>query len=242
MTTAYTIHTIQDLIRILEESPEWKEQVRRQILTDELLNLPVTLAAFVDAANKRFDAIEARLDRLESDVATLKDDVATLKDDVATLKDDVATLKDDVGMLRGDNLELKLHRKALPLLSQRLRLRRVRLIQNAFALAGPELMGSLDDANDAGVITEEQYHRVFQTDAIVYAVEKESGAPVWIGVEISAAVHSGDITRAQDTAVALADVFNQNAVPVVIGYRIDPRDQALADRSGVVTLILDENA
>ncbi len=228
MTTAYTIHTIQDLIRILEESPEWKEQVRRQILTDELLNLPVTLAAFVDAANKRFDAIEARLDRLESDVATLKGDVATLKD--------------DVGMLRGDNLELKLHRKALPLLSQRLRLRRVRLIQNAFALAGPELMGSLDDANDAGVITEEQYHRVFQTDAIVYAVEKESGAPVWIGVEISAAVHSGDITRAQDTAVALADVFNQNAVPVVIGYRIDPRDQALADRSGVVTLILDENA
>ena len=221
MTTAYTIHTIQDLIRILEESPEWKEQVRRQILTDELLNLPVTLAAFVDAANKRFDAIEARLDRLESDVATLKD---------------------DVGMLRGDNLELKLHRKALPLLSQRLRLRRVRLIQNAFALAGPELMGSLDDANDAGVITEEQYHRVFQTDAIVYAVEKESGAPVWIGVEISAAVHSGDITRAQDTAVALADVFNQNAVPVVMGYRIDPRDQDLADRSGVVTLILDENA
>ena len=70
-----TINTIEDLIRLLDEHPEWAEALRARLLTRELLEVPETLARFIEAANARFD-------RLESDVAVLKEDVAVLKEDV----------------------------------------------------------------------------------------------------------------------------------------------------------------
>ena len=44
MVTAHVIDTIEDVIRILREEPEVREAVRRQILTDELLDMPRRLA------------------------------------------------------------------------------------------------------------------------------------------------------------------------------------------------------
>ena len=56
-----TINSMQDLVRVLDEHPEWAEALRVRLLTRELLELPQRLADFVAAANKRFEAIEARL-------------------------------------------------------------------------------------------------------------------------------------------------------------------------------------
>ena len=42
-----TISTSEDLLRVLRENPEWKEAVRREILTEELLNLPARFDRFV---------------------------------------------------------------------------------------------------------------------------------------------------------------------------------------------------
>jgi len=39
-TMPFTIEDFRDLVRILEEKPEWRAEVRRLILTDELLALP----------------------------------------------------------------------------------------------------------------------------------------------------------------------------------------------------------
>lgn len=225
MTAPYTIHTIQDLIRILDESPEWKEEIRRQILTDELLNMPGILSAFIESTNafiestnafiestnRQFRLFEERFDRLEA----------------------------DVGSLKGDNLEMKMHRRILPLMSQRLGLRAVRLVQNAFVWSEERLMNPLDEANFADIITDGQYNRILQTDAIVRGIDKHSGTPIWAGIEISGGIHEGDISRAQATAEILSAVFNEKAVPVVVGYHIDPRDHDLADRNDVTVLLLD---
>lgn len=35
-----TINTIHDLIRLLRENKEWRDAVRRELLTEELLELP----------------------------------------------------------------------------------------------------------------------------------------------------------------------------------------------------------
>ena len=61
MAAAMTINSMQDLVRVLDEHPEWAEALRVRLLTRELLELPQRLADFVAAANKRFEAIEARL-------------------------------------------------------------------------------------------------------------------------------------------------------------------------------------
>ena len=40
-----TINTIEDLIRVLDENPEWMEVVRSRLLTPELLELPKQVRA-----------------------------------------------------------------------------------------------------------------------------------------------------------------------------------------------------
>ena len=57
-----TINTIEDLIRVLDENPEWVEALRSRLLSRELLELPGKFAQFVETTSKRFDAIERRMD------------------------------------------------------------------------------------------------------------------------------------------------------------------------------------
>ena len=109
-----TISTPEDLLRALRENPEWKEAVRREILTEQLLNLPARFDQFAASTEgfieeqRQFNAeTGGRVDRLESDVGQLKEDVGQLKEDVGELKQDVGQLKEDVEQLKEDVGELK---------------------------------------------------------------------------------------------------------------------------------------
>ena len=103
-----TISTPEDLLRALRENPEWKEAVRREILTEQLLNLPARFDQFAASTEgfieeqRQFNAeTGGRVDRLESDVGQLKEDVGELKQDAGQLKNDVRTIRDDLGNLKG---------------------------------------------------------------------------------------------------------------------------------------------
>ena len=82
-----TINTMEELIQVLDEHPEWVEALRSRLLTRELLDLPHNFAMFVAemrefktemrefktqmdrfvaATNKRFDAIDARFDAVDA--------------------------------------------------------------------------------------------------------------------------------------------------------------------------------
>ena len=54
-----TINTSDDLLRALRENPEWKEAVRREILTEELMNLPARFDKFV-GEQRRFNDEQRR--------------------------------------------------------------------------------------------------------------------------------------------------------------------------------------
>ena len=105
------INDIRDLLQILREQPDWADQVRAVLLSQELLELPgkvAVLAATVETINRRLDRLEQDVAELKTDVAELKTDVAELKTDVAELKTDVKDLKagqrtiiDDVGFIKG---------------------------------------------------------------------------------------------------------------------------------------------
>ena len=111
--TQQNINTMQDILDALDQNPELqhafhkhlvdvvrhdddlRQDLRKEILTEELLQLPVRFAQFEQAVGERFD-------RLESDVAELKGDVAELKGGQRQLERDVSSLRDDVGILKGD--------------------------------------------------------------------------------------------------------------------------------------------
>ena len=72
MTTTTKIDTIEDLMRILDDHPEWLEAMRMRLLTRELIEMPQRLAEFAASTNERLERLEGRVDRLTDDVGNLK--------------------------------------------------------------------------------------------------------------------------------------------------------------------------
>ena len=74
-----SIHTMEDLIRLVDEKPEWVEALRDRLLIRELVELPETFAKFVgytterlDLMDRRLDGIDRRLDRIEVSLGPIR--------------------------------------------------------------------------------------------------------------------------------------------------------------------------
>ena len=77
-----TINNIEDLVRLLDERPQWLDAVRARVLTRELIELPQTLARFAagtnehfaevdqqfDKVDQRFDKVDQRIDKVEGEM------------------------------------------------------------------------------------------------------------------------------------------------------------------------------
>lgn len=204
------------IIAELQADPDAQSLLLRALLTNEFLGMPI------------------RLERIEADVAELKSDVAELKTRMTSVEIDLAVLK-------GDMLEVKIHRRIRPLLSQRLGLRRARILQSPLQDTHPELFEPVEEALDTGGIDDRQETRINATDLIVQAQRKADRAPVWVAVEVSNAISQRDLERARQAAEALSAVFLQDTLAVVVGYRIQPQDQRRGDEAGVQALLVEED-
>ena len=55
------IATVEDLVRVLDEHPQWLEALRGRLLTRELLEQPQHIAAFIAATDQRFTELASQL-------------------------------------------------------------------------------------------------------------------------------------------------------------------------------------
>ena len=240
------------MIAELQANPDAQRLLLRALLTNEFLGMPARLDHIendvaelkADVAELKNDMTEVKADVavLKVDVAVLKVDVAVLKADVAVLKNDVAQLKNDVGSLRGSDLEMRVHRRIRPLLSQHLQLRRARIMQSTLHQGEPEFVDAVSDAAESGRISVDQELRITATDVILLAQRKRERTPVWIAAEVAGRVDADDIRRSRESAAALGAVFGEAAVAAVVGYRIDQADRTRADAAGVSCLEVPEPA
>ena len=60
----FTVNDLQDFLRLLRERPEWLDEVRRVVLTDELLALPRELAEVQLRTDARFAELAEAIQRL----------------------------------------------------------------------------------------------------------------------------------------------------------------------------------
>ncbi len=204
--------------RIVEElraNPDAQRLLLRTLLTNEFLGMP------------------ARLDRIEKDVAQLKVDVAQLKTDVAQLKT-------DVGYLKGSDLEMKVHRRIVPLVSQYLTLRRTRVVKSALQQAAADFDEAVAQAADDGRIGDRQELRILATDLILRGERRADRRPLWIAVEAANRIDRDDIRRSRDSADILATVFGEDAAAMVAGGRIDAGDRERAASADVHCLEVSE--
>jgi len=175
--------------------------------------------------------------------ALLTDEFLEMPVRLGRVEDDVKSLKDDVGWLRGKAYETDVSRTATSLLNREFGFRRARVVLgNVIAMPryAEDFHETVAAAADDGLITDEQFQRIFATDVIVHCRRSPEAEPTWVAMEVTARVDADDIHRARRSAEALRTVFGEEALPVVVGERIDPPYATLARESGVTCIGLTE--
>ena len=211
--------------RIIEElraNPEAQRLLLRALLTNDFLGMPA-----------RLQNIEKDIAALKATTARLEATTAGLEATTAGLEATTARLVNDVGDLKGSDLEMRVHRKIRPLLSQHLGLRRARIVQSAVHQASADFEARVEQAADEQRITGEQEDRIVATDIILQGRSSRGRSEAWIAVEVANRIDADDISRSRQSADTLAVLFGGEALPVVVGRRIDPADRQRAEAAGV---------
>jgi hypothetical protein len=235
---AFTTDDFQDLVRLLDQHPEWKAELRRHVLTDELLELPALtrqLAEHLVVLTARVDAIAERMDQLTGRVVALAEAQARTEAQLSTLtaqvvasrvqvEDRLQSLEDRVGELTGEALELRYARRA-PAYFSRLA-RRLRVMDTG------QLADQLHEAVLAGQLTDEEREAVLDADLVLRGRRHEDQTEIYFLVEVSAGIGQYDVERATQRASMLAKLGSP-VIPAVAGRWIDPESAAEARASGV---------
>jgi cell division protein FtsB len=91
---AFTVQDLHDLVALVTQHPEWRAELRRLVLTEELLALPQIVHDLAEAQQ-----------RTEQQIAQLTQQVAQLVEAQRRTERQIVRLQDDVGGLKGMALE-----------------------------------------------------------------------------------------------------------------------------------------
>jgi hypothetical protein len=83
----FTVDEFHDLIRLVEAHPEWRAELRRLVLTDELLALPEQMGTLT----REVATLATTQQRRAEQMTTLTIQVTSLARSVQTLTDDAAS-------------------------------------------------------------------------------------------------------------------------------------------------------
>ena len=265
------INDIADLVRILEEQPEWANRLRLIILGQELMELPAAFRQYREETRQQFRLVNARIDRLEAEVAEIRRAQTEMAARMTSMEDRVARMEerqermesrqermeerqermeerqegmdkrlaDLDGTVAGAEYEVKVIRN-LRAIARDSSLHRIRSLFSRNKDNDRQLDERLDQAVADSRITEEQAIDIQNSDVIAQAQDKETGGWVYVAIEASRTVRTGDVERAARRAKLLERATQTPAVAAVFGAEIsdDARRQAAA--AGVtITLVLE---
>jgi chromosome segregation ATPase len=99
---SFTSAEFQDLLRLLEQHPEWREELRRVLLTEELLSLPQLVRDLCKSTEALVEAqrrTEERMTRLEEAITALAEAQRRTAEHVAQLEQRVTRLEEAITAL-----------------------------------------------------------------------------------------------------------------------------------------------
>ena len=209
MTTP--INSFQDILDAMEREPALRDALRRHILTDELLQLPV------------------RLERIEGDIGTLKEGLARLEEKHDRLEENVDRLDQKVDRIDGELSRIGGDVRRLAgtdyeshVATYVHRFLRRNLGINAAVLACQRdraaLTSLLDEAESQGLIDAADTDELDKTDLVLTA----DGPTDYLLAEVSITVQQDDVDLAAQRAGLLAKATARTVTPFVIGARVEP--------------------
>ena len=204
------INTIADLIRVLDEHPEWQDAMRSRLLTSGVLEMPQRL----DAYEQHLKNLDRRLEAYEQHLKYLDRRLETLERRLENIDRRLDRQSTDMAFIKGELFERRARLTAKVIASEMgLTWKRT--------LTGDDIE-ELIGAHDTSDIATGRLKSFRLMDLAMEAVDRE-GNPCWIAVEASCTVDTRDTTRALDSARLLTRFTDLPARAAVIGIRKDDR-------------------
>ena len=218
-----SIPTTADLLRLLREDPDFRDEVRRLVLTQELIELPERFARFEAYVERQFAEVRA--------------DITEIRSEITGMRGDIAKNTSDIGGLRGAEYERRVGRVFASYASMAFRqrsgraLRRNRLLSGGVSEVSSAFLDLIADALDAGLIADDEWRDLQQADAVMSG--QHEGNTVYFVGEFSITVNNSDIDRAIVRAATLGRATGSDVWPMVIGDNIPEPQRARAEAEGV---------
>ena len=192
----------QRLDRLTERVDALAQQM--QALTERVDRL----AGRVDQLTQRLDRLTERVDGLAVRMEELAVAQRLTEDRLRALIDELKGMNDRLGKLEGYDLQRRYREKGTAYLSRVAR--RLRIVD------GNELNAMVEDAIDAGMLSEPEAQAIRLADAVFVGRRRGDGEPVYLVVEASLTVGRRDVRRARERADLLTRL-GKPALAVVAG-------------------------
>ncbi len=222
---AFGLQDLQDLIRLLEQHPEWKSLLRASLLGDELLQLPSVVRELAEAQKRteqRVEVLAQRVEELaeaqkrtEQRVEVLAQRVEELAEAQKRTEQAVEMLAQQVGRLSdvvGFTLEELARELAPAYLAERYGIRVSSLERQFFVLDGEEV------------------------EIDFYGEGTRDGERVVVIGEARSRIYGRDVESLARKAKALAPQLAGTPVPAMFGFAIHPSAREVAARTGALVI------
>ena len=241
MTTT-TINTIEDLVRIMDNHPEWVEAMRVRLLSREVLELPQTMArltetvdSFAASTNKRLDTIEAHLAQHDAsfDAVDARFDAVDARFEAVDARFDTLDARFDAADSRFESVENSIQKLRDEIAPMKAAHARNAAIDDAPSIAADlglrqakplsrgEILEIIETADISGIPTHDL--RSFRrADLIMEAADKD-GETCYVAVEISFTANGRDTDRAIRNAVFMKRFTGKRSIAAVAGLYKDNR-------------------
>ena len=214
-----TINNQDDFLEALRNNPQWRDAVRAQILSEDLLQLPVKFDAFAQEQGKRLENVENLVQEQSSRLENVENLVQEQNTRITNLEVRMDRIEGDTGTLKGD-------------------FARTRAIQDAqgvasdMGLAFVRTLSATDLSDMAGNSLPRDTHRSFRNADLV-TLATDGADTRYIAMEVSFTADRRDCDRAVRNAGLITRFTGKAAQATVASVRND-RDATETVESGAV--------
>ena len=227
----------QHLLDFLDSNPEYLQDMRTRLLMPDLIALPEQFAQLVGLVTGLSASLQAFAEATNHRLDALEDHAAETNRRLTSLDTNVASLNGSVASLNGSDLENRARLNILNIAMNELALNRGRVLLATGRDTEPGFLATINAAEEAGLITEQQADHVLVADIIIRARRADDKQYVHAVFEVSRTIRLDDITRAHSRAATVAAATGEPTIAAVVGEAIQPSQQQEADEMGVKVLL-----
>ena len=239
-----TINDISDLVRILEERPDWRAVIRNLLLGEDLLNVPQQLAQFIETTNDNFQVVNGQLqahgemlrehsENIRQLNENLREHIESARENFRQVDMRLNRLEGKMGNLEGNDYEHRIANRAMLRARRHFGLNNPVIAMSNYLPHSPDFDRVLTRAVQSGEISDDDMYDLYEADIIV-----SDDANRYVVFEVSLTVDNDDIERAARRAGVMSSISGSESMAAVATENIPEPQQSVAERMNVAVFII----